>query len=211
MGSGFKNFTSTVLTASDVNNFLMEQTVMSFASTGARDAQITSPEAGMVAYVRSNNVDEGLYTYSSALGWRKGPGWNAPWGLVQYAERTANIGGVNAAILSTTVSVLNRRRYHLVAQVPGFFSSTTANSTASVLLLVGGNTIAEARVWTGRVFNADMGCTVSGVFTAFATNATLSMQVYSAVIAGANHEYLGAVGKPISLTVTDVGPSGAPV
>jgi len=64
MGSGFKNFTATVLTASDVNNYLMEQSVMSFASTGARDVQVTAPEDGMVAYIRSNDSSEGLYTYN---------------------------------------------------------------------------------------------------------------------------------------------------
>lgn len=53
MGSGFKQFTATVLTASDVNNYLMEQSVMSFASTGARDATVTAPEIGMTAYIGS--------------------------------------------------------------------------------------------------------------------------------------------------------------
>ncbi len=44
MGSGFKTFTAaSVLTASDVNNYLMEQSVMSFVSSGARDVQITAP------------------------------------------------------------------------------------------------------------------------------------------------------------------------
>jgi hypothetical protein len=56
MGSGFKNFTATVLTASDVNNFLMEQSVMSFVSNGARDAAITAPEEGMVAVLTADDL-----------------------------------------------------------------------------------------------------------------------------------------------------------
>ena len=65
MGSGFKNFTAaSVLTASDVNNYLMEQSVMSFASTGARDTQIISPEDGMVAYIGSNDSSEGIYSWN---------------------------------------------------------------------------------------------------------------------------------------------------
>jgi hypothetical protein len=65
MGSGFKTFTATVLTASDVNNYLMEQTVMSFASTGARDVQITAPEEGMVAVLTGDD----LVTIRSGSAW----------------------------------------------------------------------------------------------------------------------------------------------
>jgi hypothetical protein len=83
MGSGYKNFTAgSVLTASDVNNHLMEQSVMYFATTAARDAALSaSLEDGMVVYIGSNDANEGLYTYNGS-GWRKGPGWNAPWGHV---------------------------------------------------------------------------------------------------------------------------------
>lgn len=100
MGSGFKNFTAaSVLTASDVNNFLMEQSVMSFASTGARDVSVTAPEDGMVAYIRSNDSSEGLYTYNGTS-WRKGPGWNAPWGLLAKDKKT------NTSVTSATHSTL---------------------------------------------------------------------------------------------------------
>lgn len=80
MGSGFKTFTATVLTASDVNNYLMEQSVMSFASTGARDVSITAPEEGMVAYLNTGDRTEGLYTYTNSA-WREAripvPGFKA--------------------------------------------------------------------------------------------------------------------------------------
>jgi hypothetical protein len=38
------------LTAADVNGYLMEQMVMVFAGTAARDSAIPSPSAGMVSY-----------------------------------------------------------------------------------------------------------------------------------------------------------------
>lgn len=93
MGSGYKAFTAgSVLTASDVNNYLMEQGVMYFATTTARDTAITAPEDGMVAYIGSNDANEGLYTYHGSA-WRKGPGWNAPWGhvteIVQASDSSA--------------------------------------------------------------------------------------------------------------------------
>jgi len=44
MANGFKVFsTGEVLTAADVNDYLMEQSIGIFADSTARDAQITSP------------------------------------------------------------------------------------------------------------------------------------------------------------------------
>ena len=61
MGSGFTTFTAgNVLTASEVNNYLMEQSVMFFETTGARDSAITAPENGMLCYVTGTGL---YYTY----------------------------------------------------------------------------------------------------------------------------------------------------
>jgi hypothetical protein len=52
-----KNFTSgSVLPASDVNTFLMNQSVMVFASSAARASAITSPTEGMMTYLSDSNV-----------------------------------------------------------------------------------------------------------------------------------------------------------
>lgn len=80
MGSGFKNFTAgAVLTASDVNNYLMEQSVMVFASAAARDAAVTAEE-GMVCFLDTGDRTEGLYTYTAGA-WREAripvPGFSA--------------------------------------------------------------------------------------------------------------------------------------
>jgi hypothetical protein len=56
-GLGKKTFTAgAVLTASDVNGYLMEQSVMVFASAAARSSAIPSPSAGMVTYLTDTNV-----------------------------------------------------------------------------------------------------------------------------------------------------------
>lgn len=44
-----------VLTAADVNNFLMNQAVMTFVDASARDAAILSPSEGMVVYLTGDN------------------------------------------------------------------------------------------------------------------------------------------------------------
>ena len=88
MGSGFTTFTAgNVLTASEVNNYLMEQSVMFFETTGARDSAITAPEAGMTAYINSGDSSEGLYSYTGTT-WNKGPSWNAPWGVLGFQTTT---------------------------------------------------------------------------------------------------------------------------
>jgi hypothetical protein len=44
-----------VLTAADVNSFLMDQSVMSFATSASRGSAIASPVEGMVTYLEDNN------------------------------------------------------------------------------------------------------------------------------------------------------------
>lgn len=101
MGSGFKTFTAgSVLTASDVNNYLMEQSVMVFASTAARDSAITAPEAGMVAYINSNDANEGLWVYTGSAWLYAVPNSTTP----LYAARGS--GSTTTNIAATTWTTL---------------------------------------------------------------------------------------------------------
>ncbi len=57
MANGFKVFSvSEVLTAADVNDYLMEQSISIFADATARDAQISSPIEGQFCYLADSNV-----------------------------------------------------------------------------------------------------------------------------------------------------------
>ena len=57
MANGFKVFsTGEVLTAADVNDYLMEQSIGIFANSTARDAQITSPIEGQFCFLKDTNV-----------------------------------------------------------------------------------------------------------------------------------------------------------
>jgi hypothetical protein len=76
-----------------------------FASTGARDAAITSPVAGQICYVASANSAEGLYTYNGTA-WRQGPGWNAPWGVVGQASSTSAQTGIGAGLTDVTFATV---------------------------------------------------------------------------------------------------------
>ena len=62
-GAGFKTFTAgQVFTASDANTYLMQQAVMVFTNEAARDAAITSPSEGMVAYLTAPTVPAAVGT-----------------------------------------------------------------------------------------------------------------------------------------------------
>ena len=213
MGSGYKNFTAaSVLTAADLNDYCQSQSVMYFATTAARDAAITSPVAGMVAFIDSNDANEGLYVYHGATGgWRKGPGWNAPWGFIQYTQRTSGVNANDANILvGNTISVVNRRRYRIHAQIQSF-SSNVLNNVAELSITVGGTVIAATRVTNTVVSFAGFGGTVVGYYTATATNASLACNFYNnAIVGNGTHTFGATATTPIFIAVEDIGPAGAP-
>lgn len=63
-GAGLKTFTAgEVLTASDVNSYLAQQTVQVYASSSARSSAVPTPSEGMTAYLSDTNIVE---TYDGA-------------------------------------------------------------------------------------------------------------------------------------------------
>ena len=214
MGSGFKTFTAAVLTASDVNNFLMEQSVMSFASTGARDVSVTAPEDGMVAYIRSNDADEGLYSYNGTS-WRKGPGWNAPWGWMASASQAA---GVVTTSGTTEITVTSTASFSSVANRRYLFTVSTscyddvASASQFTFRLRNGSL-------TGTSLMAQVVSTSLNNYTplAFSFSTTLSTASSNGLFltmqrsSGTGRMNSNGTASPALITMTDIGPSGAPV
>jgi hypothetical protein len=63
----YKVFTAgTLATASDVNTYLMNQSVATFSSTSARNSAITSPVEGQLAYINTNDA----LTYYDGSAWQ---------------------------------------------------------------------------------------------------------------------------------------------
>ena len=147
MGSGFKTFTAgAVLTASDVNNYLMEQSIMYFATTAARDAAILSPEDGMVVFVGSNDVDEGLYVYHGSA-WNRGPGWNAPWGVMAYVQTTTSQTSITTRVDVTdmttgSITYVANRLLRITVQTPKMAGSV-ASTRMEVFLMNGATTLSS--------------------------------------------------------------------
>jgi hypothetical protein len=73
-GLGFKTFAAgEVLTAANVNGYLMQQTIMVFADATARDAAISSPSEGMFVYLTGTNALQ-FYDGSSWTAFTSGGG-----------------------------------------------------------------------------------------------------------------------------------------
>lgn len=84
-GAGKKTFTAgETLTASDVNTYLMEQSVMYFAGTAARSSAIPTPSTGMTSYigVTGTATIPQLETYT-------GSAWQTPYGMTLVATASA--------------------------------------------------------------------------------------------------------------------------
>lgn len=65
-GLGYKEFaTGDVLTAADANGYLASQVVMVFADSAARTTAITSPQEGMISYLKDTNATQ----YYSGSAW----------------------------------------------------------------------------------------------------------------------------------------------
>ena len=117
-GQGFKTFTTgEVLTAADVNGYLM-QGVLVFASEAARDAAITSPQEGQFAYTKDNNS---LWYYT-------GSAWAASGATGDIEGVTAGVG-ISGGGTSGTVTVTNSMATAIDAKgdlVPGTGADTFA-------------------------------------------------------------------------------------
>ena len=208
MGSGYKNFTAgAVLTASDVNNYLMEQGVMYFATTAARDAALAaSLEDGMVVYIGSNDANEGIWAYHGSA-WRRP--WNTPWGRITSADSTPNTqtSGTTATIVATgpAFTAISNRYYRVTFTTtfsgtvsPDLFTMTIRNTTT-----------------TGTVYQTQTVVTPPGGQTSFSTVAQITGAGASITpvcvltrISGTGTN--GTAAQATFFLIEDIGPSGAP-
>jgi len=101
-GLGYIEFnTGDVLTAAQANGYLASQVVMVFASAAARTSAITSPQEGMISYLKDTNATE----YYSGSAWVAIGGASSPlttkgdvWG---YSTTNARIPvGTNGQVLT---------------------------------------------------------------------------------------------------------------
>ena len=131
-GAGFQTFVAgQVLSASDVNTYLMQQSVMVFASAAARASVITAPSQGMTYY----QSDEGrTYTYTGSA-WKP----NTPF--------TIQAGNTDAGTGTVTVTFAVGRFTQAPVVTATLYSST--NGATSVSVATPGTAGFTAYVWAG--------------------------------------------------------------
>lgn len=117
MGSGFKSFQpNTVLTASDVQGYLQDQAVMSFATGAARGSAITSPVEGMPSYLANSNR---FQIYNGAVWQSYTPG------LVPVSPTSVDYSGGAAPTVSAMGEVIGSGKTGL--SLNGVFTSAFRN------------------------------------------------------------------------------------
>lgn len=122
MGSGFRTFQSgEVLTSSNVQNYLMDQSVMVFAGTAARSSAIASPEEGMITYDTSTDLLE-VYNGSKYKAFA--------------SMGTATTSGSILQVVSATKTDTFTTTSTTFTDVTGLSVSITPSSTTSKILVM---------------------------------------------------------------------------
>ena len=170
-GQGFKTFTTgEVLTAGDVNGYLM-QGINVFTNATARDAAITAPAEGQFAFTKDNNS---LWYYDGAA-------WVASGATGDIEGVTAGVG-ISGGGTSGTVTVTNSMATAIDAKgdlVPG-----TGADTFSRLAVGANNTVltADSTTATGLKWatpsSGSMTVLASGSLSGSAVNLTSISQDY---------------------------------
>jgi len=179
-GLGFKTFTTgEVLTAGDVNGYLM-QGINVFTNATARDAAITAPAEGQFAFTKDNNS---LWYYDGAA-------WVASGATGDIEGVTAGVG-ISGGGTSGTVTITNSMATAIDAKgdlVPGTGADTFAR------LAVGANDTvltADSSTATGLKWATPSG----GSFTT-ATNNVSSQQATTST----SYTDLATVGAQVTIT-----------
>ena len=150
-GQGFKTFTTgEVLTAGDVNGYLM-QGILVFASEAARNSAITSPQEGQFAFTKDNNS---LWYYTGSA-WAASGATGDIEGVTVTSPLTGGgtSGTVTVGILSGTTSNLG------AVQLSDSTSSTSTTLAATANAVKSAYDLANAAIPKIITFNAQTGTT----------------------------------------------------
>jgi hypothetical protein len=172
-GAGFKTWsTGDVLTASDLNTYVMQQSIMVFATATARDAALTSPSDGMFAYTTTTPAD--------TLSYYNGSSWVAvdlAGDITGVTAGTALSGGgtsgtvtVNVDVNGATSATATTSDYMLISDVDD------SNATKKALI--------SDVVSAGDITSVVAGTNLSGGATSGA--ATLNLAIDAAVAFGSD-------------------------
>ncbi len=200
----FMTFTDgSVLTAAQVNDYLMKQAVI-ICTSGTRPS---SPIEGMRIY--ETDTDKVLVYTTATTGWA--PPWNMPWGILGYAEVTANQTGIGATItdltsLSLTITYVANRRVKVTGE--GQYQNNTNNEFTKVYIREASVTLTARNFYTA-VTLINNGFHVEHILTPTAGARTYKLSANRSSSSGTT-ALIAASTEPAFIRIEDIGPNGAP-
>jgi hypothetical protein len=136
-----------VLAAADVNSFLMDQSVMSFAGTAARGSAISSPVEGM--YTHLEDTDD--------LQFWNGSAWRSPFGLTRLVNQTIT---TSTAFIIDNVFTTEFDNYKVILK--GDAASASTSVLVNMQFRKAGSTITASNYRQGGWFFEATGSTSAG-------------------------------------------------
>lgn len=125
-GAGFRTFAAgEVLTAANVNTYLMQQSIMSFAGTAARASAITSPAEGYITYLQ----DTDQLSYYNGSTWVNAPGKNP---TLYAPEEVVNVSASTATGTVTINSNTDSVTYYTANAAANFVINLRGNASVSM-------------------------------------------------------------------------------
>jgi hypothetical protein len=171
-GAGFKTFVAgDVFTAADANDYFMKQSVMVFTNEAARDAAITSPSEGMIAYLTaptlpaatggSTFIPSGIQTIYNGSVWvcvTQLGAFTVDAGTTTSGSYTATLSGSPGTNPSVTLVTGTTA----VVSITVLASNTTGFATGRTSVAVSGaGTVGANDNWAARDDNNNVTSTVS--------------------------------------------------
>jgi hypothetical protein len=147
-GLGKKTFTAgDVLIAGDVNGYLMDQTVMNFATVAARSSAIPVPSTGMVSYVGDTGTDTATNATIANVPQIQaytGAAWQNVDGMTLVAKAT--IGTTVSSVTMTNVFSADYENYKIL------ISGGSASTSGQLFFKLNG--ITSSDYYSTVIFNA---------------------------------------------------------